>query len=45
MVNSAMDRYGESRLDKAQLKVVSTNIEMCMRQHVFGNEEKGVTTQ
>jgi hypothetical protein len=28
MVHSAMDRYGESRLDKPQLKVVSTNIEM-----------------
>jgi hypothetical protein len=45
LVNSALDRYGESQLDKKKRLLLGTQIEVCMKGHVMGDHLRGIMSQ
>jgi hypothetical protein len=45
IVNSALERYGEGKLDTLKRKQLSLYIETLMQLEVFGNRKKAITTQ
>jgi hypothetical protein len=45
LVNTALDRYGESQLDRSKRNLLSTRIELCMKCEVIGNKSKGIQSQ
>lgn len=45
LVNSALDRYGESQLDRKKRNILAATIELCMKSEVVGNVEKGIVSQ
>jgi hypothetical protein len=45
LVNSALDRYGDSQADRVKRKLLADMIEDCMKEQVMGNESKGIKSQ
>jgi hypothetical protein len=45
LINSGLQRYGESQVDKKTCKLLAANIELCMKNEIIGNEERNITCQ
>jgi hypothetical protein len=45
LVNSALDRYGDSQLDRTKQNLLSDEIELCMKGKVLGDSNKGIISQ
>jgi hypothetical protein len=45
IINMALERYGDSKVDKAKKKLLVSNIELCMQHEVVGDEIKNISSQ
>jgi hypothetical protein len=45
LMNTALDRYGESQLDKSIRSLLATQVELCMKCKVMGDLSKGIQSQ
>jgi hypothetical protein len=44
LVNSGLERYADSKLDKSKRKLLASNVEIYMKGSVMGNSEKGIVS-
>jgi hypothetical protein len=45
LVDTALEKYGESQLDRSKRSLLATQIKLCMKCEVIGNLSKGIQSQ